>query len=59
MYKAKRKTAQVDFLFNAQSATDLVKRAHYLSLIAERDDADMSVSLALKRAGEKADKTDE
>ena len=41
MYKTKRKTAQVDFLFNAQSATDLVKRAHYLSLIAERDDSDM------------------
>ena len=37
MYKAQRRAPNVDYLFQAESATDLLKRARYLAEIAEHD----------------------
>lgn len=37
LYKTRRQTAAVDYLFSARSTTDLLKRARYLSHVAEFD----------------------
>jgi septal ring factor EnvC (AmiA/AmiB activator) len=37
IYKTRRRTLNLDFLFEANSTADLLKRSYYLSLIAEHD----------------------
>ncbi|MFN8391527.1 MAG: peptidoglycan DD-metalloendopeptidase family protein [Bdellovibrionota bacterium] len=37
IYKTKRRTAALDYLFSARSSTDLLKRTRYLAAIAEYD----------------------
>ena len=39
IYKTQRRTAALDYLFHANSATDLLKRARYLTAVANYDQA--------------------
>ncbi len=52
MYKAQRRAPHADYLFQANSATDLLKRARYLTSIAEHDRSYIDRLLKLVKKGQ-------
>jgi murein hydrolase activator len=46
IYKLRRRTADLDYLFRSTSATDLLKRSYYLSLISRSDQLQLALLAA-------------